>query len=113
MGQPLVQIIEALLRVDSVDEDADLHIANEQVCQVMHVPVASCIPNVQLDAVLLASDHYFDYLAKVRDHRCSQSRIVLWLPFHECLDDTSLTYCGVTHEYNLSIVNLVLFFHGS
>ena len=110
MIQPLVQIVEALLRVDPVDQNSDLNVAHEQMCQVVNVSVASCIPDVQLDAVLAAIDGDFDNPAEVRDHgRHFRGVIALCFSLHKRLDDTSLAHGRIAHEYNLGVDDLIIF----
>lgn len=63
--QPLVQVVEALSRVDAIDENADLYVAHEEMRKLVHFVVASRVPNVQLDAVLFATLVHLDDFAKV------------------------------------------------
>lgn len=94
---PVVQILETLLGVDGVDQHSDLDVSNEQVRQVFDVTVASGIPNIEFDLVLLAAIVDFDGSAEVGNH-VSPIGVALYSALHECVDYTCLADGAIAHK---------------
>ena len=74
----------------------------------MNIPIARCIPDVELDAVLSAVDVDCDHAAEVGHHGRPEDGVVgLRFPLHERPYNAGLTHGRIAHEYNLGVDDFV------
>ena len=74
----------------------------------MNIPIARCIPDVELDAVLSAVDVDCDHAAEVGHHgRIGDGVVGLRFPLHESPYNAGLTHHRIAHEYNLGVDDFV------
>lgn len=46
MLDPVIEVLEAQSRVNSIDEHSNLNVAHEEVRQLLHVSIAGGVPNI-------------------------------------------------------------------
>ena len=107
MLDPELQVIKTLFWIYTVDEDANLHIPDKKVSQLVEFVVASSIPDVKLDIKALTTFFDVDDAAKVWQHGCGRHGL-LRSPLYEGLDNASFTDWFVAHENDLCDFHLRL-----
>ena len=81
---PLAQLVKGLLIIDGIAENTDTGVSEEEMGKVVDRGITSCIPNIQLDFMLV----HLDQFGVVLNHICSLLGLAfLRATLHEGADD--------------------------